>query len=87
MGPWLTQGDETRGQPAALSILITAAQVSATLPFVIPRSRLACCKLRALILPPAQATKVGVPHSSPVFGLEWDTQHSTRSLRLSLGAN
>jgi hypothetical protein len=19
----------------------------------------------------------GVPHSSPVFGLEWDTQHST----------
>ena len=32
----------------------------------------------AMTLPPAPATKVGVPHSSPVFGLEWDTQHSQR---------
>ena len=31
----------------------------------------------AMTLPAAPATKVGVPHSSPVFGLEWDTQHST----------
>jgi hypothetical protein len=32
---------------------------------------------QAMTLRPAPATKVGVPHSSPVFGLEWDTQHST----------
>src|ERR1700733_6106431 len=31
----------------------------------------------AMTMPPAPATKVGVPHSSPVFGLEWDTQNST----------
>src|ERR1700722_731155 len=36
MSPWLTQGDENRRQPASLSIPITAAEVSAGLPFVIP---------------------------------------------------
>ncbi len=36
----------------------------------------------AMTLPPAPATKVGVPHSSPVFGLEWDRQHSMPSLQL-----
>jgi len=30
-----------------------------------------------MTLPPSPASKVGVPHSSPVFGLEWDTRHST----------
>ena len=28
-----------------------------------------------MTLRPAPVTKVGVPYSSPVFGLEWDTQN------------
>jgi hypothetical protein len=30
-----------------------------------------------LTLPPSIADERWVPHSSPVFGLEWDTQHAT----------
>jgi hypothetical protein len=34
-----------------------------------------------LTLPPSIANQRWVPHSSPVFGLEWDTQHSTPQSR------
>src|SRR6202453_1989141 len=66
---------------------IAAAEVSATLPFVIPRSsRLALASWESDDPVPCTGNERWVPHSSPVFGLEWDTQHSTPQRPVSLGA-
>jgi hypothetical protein len=46
MGLWPTQGAELAENLRLCPFPITAVEVSATLPFVIPRSRLACGKLR-----------------------------------------
>src|ERR1700678_4781876 len=64
---------------------ITAAEVSATLPLVIPSSRLALASRESDDPVLRTGNERWVPHSSPVFGLEWDTQHSTNPVMLGVG--
>jgi hypothetical protein len=77
MGLWLTLGDENADNLRLFPSPITACCGERYPPLCHPEEPTRVASWESNDPASCTGNERGVPHSSPVFGLEWDTQHST----------